>query len=92
MCGQCEMEEFGRDLELWDLTFRYQLLDRMRLDCEYFLGPGARLNKYLWAGDPQMQIACMKALWDSFPEGQKPEWLTLTQLRQLEQRMKEEQM
>ena len=92
MCEQCEMEEFGRDLELWDLTFRYQLLDRMRLDCEYFLGPGAWLNKYLWAGDPQLQIACMKALWDSFPEGQKPEWLTLTQLRQLEQRMKEEQM
>lgn len=37
VCGQSEMEEFGRDLERWDLPFRYQLLDRMRLDCEYFL-------------------------------------------------------
>ena len=64
-----------------------EMLDRMRTDCEYLLGPGARLNKYLWARDPQLQIVYMKALWNSFPEGQKPEWLSFTRICQLERQM-----
>lgn len=69
MYSQENVDQFIRELARWDQPLRYQMLDRMRADCEYFLGPGTRLNKYLWAGDPQMQIACMKALWNSFPEG-----------------------
>jgi len=29
--------------------FKYQLLGRMKQDCEYFLGNGARNIKHLWA-------------------------------------------
>lgn len=35
----------------WSLQLRYQMLDRMRQDCEYFLGCGNRVTKYLWAGN-----------------------------------------
>lgn len=35
----------------WSLQFRYQMLDRMKQDCEYFLGHGNRVTKYLWAGN-----------------------------------------
>lgn len=91
MHRQNDTERFLSDLKRWTPTFRYQLLDRMNSDCKYFLGAGARQNKYLWAGDPQLQIVYMKALWDSFPEGQKPEWLSYAQICRLEQRMKAEE-
>ena len=28
----------------WSLQFRYQMLDRMKQDCEYFLGHGNRVT------------------------------------------------
>ncbi len=40
----------------WDSQFLYMLLDRMRLDCEYYLGYGNRCAKYLWAGNEKDQI------------------------------------
>ena len=54
---------------------KYAMLDRMRMDCEYFLGNGHRHPQYLWMSmDPQGHIDVMRAIWDSFTE--KPEWLT----------------
>ena len=32
-----------------DNRFKYQLLDRMRSDCDYFLGYGHRNELQLWA-------------------------------------------
>lgn len=52
-----------------DEVFRYQLLSRMKMDCEFFLGFGNRMEKYLWAGSVAFQIECMKSIWDSFPAG-----------------------
>ena len=52
----------------------YQLLDRLRSDCEYFLGAGNRSEKHLWAGSVRAQIAKMRELYDTLLE--KPEWLT----------------
>ena len=59
-----------------DETFRYKLLSRMQFDCEYYLGFGLRCAKRLWAGSEKEQIETMKAVWNSFPEDGKPEWLT----------------
>ena len=58
-----------------DYSFEYQLLDRLRTDCEYFLGAGGRNEKHLWAGNVCEQIAKMRELYDMLPE--KPEWLTM---------------
>ena len=52
----------------------YRLLDRLRSDCEYFLGAGNRSEKHLWAGSVRAQIVKMRELYDTLPE--KPEWLT----------------
>ena len=53
----------------------YQLLDRLRSDCEYYLNYGNRHPKSLWAGDEKLQIEFMIKLHESFKEDEKPEWL-----------------
>ena len=50
------------------------LLDRLRADCDYFLGAGGRSEKHLWAGNVHAQVKKMRELYDALPE--KPEWLT----------------
>ena len=56
-------------------AYEYMLLDRLRSDCDYYLGNGNRNDKYLWAGNVDGQIAKMKELWNKLNE--KPEWLTM---------------
>lgn len=78
------------DLE-WVLSrddkFRYQLLDRLRSDCDYYLGYGNRYPKNLWAGSENEQIEFMKAIWNSFSDEAKPEWLTWEQIEEYEKEM-----
>ena len=62
------------------------LLDRLRSDCEYFLGTGETAeNNHLWAGNPEAQIEKMQELYDMLPE--KPEWLTQEDINQYAQQM-----
>lgn len=68
-------------------SFKYMLLDRMKQDCNYYLGNGNRLKKYLWANDEKEHIENMKALWNSFPDEEKPEWLTMEQIETYEKEM-----
>ena len=63
----------------------YRLLDRLRSDCEYFLGAGNRSEKNLWAGSVRAQIAKMRELYDMLPE--KPEWLTKEAIDDYAERM-----
>lgn len=67
--------------------FRYMLLDRMRADCDYYLGYGNRCKKYLWAGEEHEHINIMKTIYNSFPENAKPEWLTMTDIEEFERKM-----
>ncbi len=68
-----------------DDRFRYQLLSRMKSDCDYYLGCGNRCRKHLWADSEEEQIALMKTLWRSFPE--KPEWLSWEKILEYERKM-----
>jgi hypothetical protein len=68
-------------------SFRYQLLDRMRTDCDYYLSYGNRCPEKLWAGNEKKQIKIMKSLWNSFPADEKPEWLTWEQIEAYEKQM-----
>lgn len=70
-----------------DLKFRYQLLDRLKSDCEYYLGYGNRQPKCLWAGDEELQIEFMTKLHDSFKEDGKPEWLTFNEIIEYSKKM-----
>lgn len=69
-----------------DYSFEYMLLDRLRMDCEYYLGAGKRGEKHLWAGNCQAQIAKMRELYEMIPD--KPEWLTPEMINSYEARMK----
>ncbi|WP_300607861.1 LPD25 domain-containing protein, partial [uncultured Oscillibacter sp.] len=40
----------------------YRLLDRLRSDCEYYLGAGQFSEKHLWAGSVEAQISKMREL------------------------------
>lgn len=71
-----------------DEKFRYQLLDRLKSDCLYYLGYGNRSNKYLWALNVNDHIKKMKGLYNSFDDDKKPEWLSYDQILKFEQRMK----
>ena len=57
-----------------DLKFRYMLLGRLQADCEYYLR--------LWAGSEKTQIEYMTKIHDSFRENEKPEWLTMEQIKE----------
>lgn len=71
-----------------DDKFRYQMLDRLRSDCKYYLGYGNRSANALWArGDEAGQILHMVALYQSFPDSKKPEWLTADDIESFAVRM-----
>ena len=78
-------EEFLGEAEPRDYTPEYQLLDRLRMDCEYFLGAGQHSEKHLWAGNRYAQIAKMRELYEMIPD--KPEWLTPEMINSYEERM-----
>ena len=70
-----------------DKKFRYMLLARLQSDCEYYLGFGNRSTGRLWAGDEARQIEWMNRLYDSFPEGEKTQWLTREEIAEYANRM-----
>jgi hypothetical protein len=72
-----------------DETFRYMLLSRMKMDCEFYLNYGNRRVEILWAGNVAEHIKAMVMLHSSFPENGKPEWLTLEQIKAYENRMED---
>lgn len=66
---------------------RYMLLDRMQQDCEYYLGCGNRHPKHLWALNEKDHITTMKALYNSFSDDKKPEWITMHDIARYELKM-----
>lgn len=78
-------EENGRvtlaDVVNRDKRFRYMLLSRLQSDCDYYLHYGERHPKGLRAGDEALQIEFMTKLYESFKADEKPEWLTMEQIR-----------
>lgn len=73
---------FTEDLDLLDeyglsgrsQKFYYQFLDRLRSDCEYYLGAGNLNKNNLWTKDEEDQINLMRKVLSVLNE--KPEWLT----------------
>lgn len=72
-----------------NLEYKYMLLDRLKQDCEYFLGNGNGNVDTLWAKDIDEQIAKMKELYNSFTDDEKPEWITIDDINNYEKKMKE---
>ena len=68
-------------------TFRYQLLSRLQMDCDYYLNCANKSSRVLWSGDEKEQIENMFQLHESFSEDKKPEWLTIEQIKEYESKM-----
>lgn len=66
---------------------KYMLLSRMQFDCNYYLGAGGRYAGCLWSENEAEHIENMKALWESFPEDAKPEWLPWEKIEEFEREM-----
>lgn len=66
--------------------FQYMMLDRLRSDCKYFLGDGARNTSVLWHKSVDAHIAAMKEFWNAVDE--KPTWLTMADIEYFEREMK----
>lgn len=77
------MENWGK----YEPRFRYMMLDRLKQDCNYYLGNGGRNPNSLWAADEKAQIENMKALWNTFPKEDTPEWLTWEDILEFERKM-----
>lgn len=70
-----------------DMRFRYQMLSRLKADCDYFLGNGNGYEGHLLAKNVEDQIKEMRKRWNEFEEDEKPEWLTWEQIDEYEQKM-----
>ncbi|MBD8979421.1 MAG: helicase [Clostridiales bacterium] len=79
-------KEFGETIP-YSFEPEYRLLSRLKSDCEYFLGEGARAEKHLWTGSVEKQIEKMRELYDQLPE--KPEWLSKQDIDNYERQMTE---
>lgn len=66
---------------------QYQMLGRLKSDCDYYLGFGYRNPNRLWAGNEKDQIKEMKAIWLRFSETEKPKWLTWEQILDYEKQV-----
>ena len=67
-------------------SFKYQMLDRLKSDCEYFLGNGNKYPSSLYMKNVDDQIEAMEKIWNILKE--KPEWLTLDQIKEFKNKMK----
>jgi len=61
-------------------SFKYQMLGRLKSDCDYYLGNGNRCKNHLWSRDEKEQICKMKELYNDLPIDQKPQWLTYEEI------------
>lgn len=68
-------------------SYKYMLLDRLKTDCNYYIYNGHRSKNCLWSQNEKEHIENMKALLKSFPENQKPEWLSMKQIEEYEKEM-----
>lgn len=67
----------------------YMMLDRLRTDCEYFLGNGNGFLGSLYYKDIDKQIEEMKKLYESFSEQEKPKWISLKNIEDYKEKMEE---
>ncbi len=80
------LEKYGLDKPS-SPEFCYQMLSRLKSDCNYYLGNGNRFAGHLWAGNERDHITLMKAMWEKFTDDAKPEWLTYKDLLEYEGKM-----
>lgn len=81
-----KITEFAEYIKQQDELFKCQLLDRMLIDCKYYLSFGYACEKRLWGLNVHDHILYMKIVYIYVLE--KPEWLTMDQIITLGKQMR----
>lgn len=76
-----------KELLSQDNRYKYMMLDRLIQDCKYYLGYGNRCSKHLWAKDEHKQIELIKGLYNSFSEDEKPNFITMEDIKYYKKQM-----
>lgn len=79
---ECE-EPFKRHTREFD----YMFLSRLESDCKYFLGNGNGYEGNLYYKEVNEHCDEMKKLYESFSDEDKPEWLTMEQIKEYREKM-----
>lgn len=92
ICGEPNMEvtepiECDEPFVRHPREFDYMMLDRLRMDCEYFLGNGNGYEGHLYYKSVEEHCDEMEKLWNSFANEDKPEWLTMEQIKEYREKM-----
>lgn len=67
--------------------FDYMMLSRLQLDCNYFLGNGNGSESSLYYQSVERHCDEMEKIWNSFANEDKPEWLTMEQIKEYRAKM-----
>lgn len=70
-----------------DYEFDFRMLSRLKMDCDYFLGYGNGHEGHLCHGTVEKQCDEMKKLWNALPANEKPEWLTMENIKEYRAKM-----
>lgn len=70
-----------------NVRFLHLVLERLKGDCDYYLGFGRRSNKVLLWEDEVKQIKNMKDVWNALSEKDKPEWITWEDILKYEEEL-----
>lgn len=69
------------------LPLREKIFYQLSEECDYFLGRGKLNPKILRAKEVSDQITLMLNLWDSFPDGKKPVWISREKILEYRDKM-----
>nr|WP_243121968.1 LPD11 domain-containing protein [Clostridium sp. Marseille-P7770] len=67
--------------------FDYMMLCRLKMDCDYFLGNGNGYEGHLYYKSVEEHCDGMEKIWNSFADDEKPEWLTMEQIKEYREQM-----
>lgn len=92
ICGEPESQitesvECDEPFEKHPREFDYRMLSRLQQDCEYFLGNGNGYEVLLYYKEVNKHCDEMEKLLNSFPDEDKPKWLTLKQIKEYRKNM-----
>lgn len=68
-------------------TFDYQMLGRLKSDCEYFLGNGNGYLGHLYYKDVNKHCDAMLSQYNSFSDKDKPVWLSVEKIENYRKEM-----
>lgn len=68
-------------------AYQYMLLDRIRQDCNYFLGNGNGYEPHLYGGSVEAACNAMEEIFFSLPDSEKPEWISLEDILEYRKEM-----